>query len=865
LGLFDKFGKTISIKLISVILIGIILLAVILTAASTILIRSIFEQLYTEKLMTAAHVLLAQYTPDDFLPFIESLKSSESFVESAEKYLEDKLYVAEIEKAEKYDDLNLTEDYYDAKTRMAEYRKTLAALKDEDYYSVYKRLLEVRVGTGVKYLYVIADLGFDEMYVYLFDAVFQGDTVNADNNDFGTVGFKSNYPQIEKVFETGEAVLEYGSYRGDHSGSLCYSYTPLLDDYGNVIAVIGADINLQSLNSQLNNFLISSITLVILITVIITVVIIIMLREIIIKPVRKLTDISSEVAVGNIYNSIPDWIIKRNDEMGILGRSYESMNTVLQDVYSNNSMLFEAAISGKLDTRINPAPFKGLFAQLVEQTNNTLDIIGVYLDSIPGSLVVLNSDYDVVYTNQHYKQIFSGFTTKFIWQKILDDMENDDIDLLKKKFADIIRNGKYTAIASFEIEEETRWFSFMCNQIENNNGSVVIISDNTELVLSKDKALLANKSKSEFLSRVSHELRTPMNVITSMAKFGMNDIDIENNRSRFIKIVSASNHLAQIINNVLDMSRMESGKTEIRYAPMNLNNTVKTCIDLLMLKAVEKNLEFTFYINSAIPDELIGDEFRIRQILINLISNAIKFTDYGQVSVDVALVSEKDDKTEISFTVTDTGVGMSEEFLEKIFTPFEQEDLFLNRRYEGTGLGLSISHDLVLLMGGTMEVESNLGKGSKFNFSIPFTKSFVQTEEYKTKKNDKTSLAGKRILLVDDIDINRIIVREILADFKIKIEEAVDGQDAFEKFKKSPPGYYDCILMDIQMPVMDGYEATRVIRNSDREDNNIPVIAMTANALKEDVEDALNCGMNDHIAKPLDFDEVLTKLCAYLA
>ena len=872
LRLWGNIKKKINIKLISVIFIGIILLASILTVTSTMLIRSVFEKLYTEKLMISAHVLQAQYTPEDFLPFIETLKQNEKFNESAKNYLSDKLYILETETGAD-GKTDFPDDYYAAKSRMAEYRKEMGALKDEKYYSLFQRLLEVREGTGVKYLYVIADMGFDEMYVYLFDAVYLGDTVNTENDDFGTVDLKTNYPKIEQVFKTGEAVLEYGSYGGNtHSGALCYSYTPLLDDSGNIIAVIGADINLQSLDSQLNNFLIFSIISIISITGVITIVIILMLGRIIIKPIRKLTDISGDIASGNIYASIPEWITKRTDEMGTLGRSYESMNTAVRDMYTNNNMLFEATISGKLDTRIDSSRFQGFFAQLVEKMNDTLDIVGLYFDSIPGTFVVLNSDYDIVYTNQHFKQVFPGFTLEFLWQKMLSDTENSDLGSLKKKFADILQKGEYTALVSFEIENKTRWVTFLCNKISNNNnnnGAVIVVWDNTELVLNKDKALLANKAKSEFLSRVSHELRTPMNVIMSMAKFGVNDTDYENNKERFIKIVSASNHLARIINDVLDMSRMESGKTEIRYAPLNLSSIIESCTDLLMLKAREKNLDFTYFIDPSIPSGLIGDEFRIRQILINLITNAIKFTDQGQVAIRVEPVSESADKTEnkieISFSVIDTGVGISEEFQKKIFMPFEQEDLFLNRRYEGTGLGLSISHDLVLLMGGSMQVESKLGQGSKFTFNIPFEKQQpAQTESHKSIKDGEVLFDGKRILLVDDIEINRMIVFEILADSGLEIDEAADGQEAFEIFGKSAANYYDCILMDIQMPKMDGYETTKVIRGSNRADKDVPIIAMTANALKEDVDNAINCGMNDHIAKPLDFDEVIAKLRKYL-
>ena len=864
--LFNKLKTKMNMKLMSVIFIGMIALAGILTVTSSTLISSVFEQLYTEKLMTAAHVLLAQYASEDLLPFITRLEKADGFGEAAVSYAEDRAFIL---KTDETGGTDLPDEYYAARERMAEHRRAAAALKDEDYYSLYRRLLEVKVGTGVKYLYIIADLGIDGVYVYLFDAIFQGDTVYAENDDYGTADFKTNFPLIGRVFETGEPVLEYGGYGNMHSGALCYSYTPVLDGRGNVVAVIGADINLQSLNSRLNNFLTISIILIIWITAIITVVIIYMLGVIVIKPIRKLTGISSEIAAGNFYAAIPKRIIGRSDEMGTLGRSYESMNNALQDMYSMNSMLLEAAISGKLDTRIDSAPFKGFYARLVEKTNDTLDIIGVYFDSIPGSFAVLDSGYDIVYTNQHFKRTFSGFTTDHLYRKILGGPEgDDDLDSLKKRFADTLRDGEHTALAPFGIGEEVRWFSFVCNRVTNNNGAVVVIWDNTELVSAKDRALSANKAKSEFLSRVSHELRTPLNVIMSMAKLGNNDTDIAESKRRFGRIVSSSSHLAQIINDVLEMSRMESGKTELRYAPINLREILGTCMDMLELRAAEKGLELTSEIGEPVPDSLIGDEFRIRQILINLISNALKFTEKGRVSVHISMSGESDGGVLIKFVVADTGVGMSDDFMERAFTPFEQEDRYLSRRYEGTGLGLSISHDLVVLMGGEMRAESRLGEGSSFIFTIPFERSPDKKDgrgaEREAPEADDSILAGKRILLVDDIEINRVIVCEILSGTGIDIDEAVDGRAALDIFSRSAPGYYDCILMDIQMPVMDGYESTIAIRNSGREDGGVAIIAMTANALKEDVDYALGCGMNDHIAKPLDFDECVRTIKKYL-
>jgi len=554
----------------------------------------------------------------------------------------------------------------------------------------------------------------------------------------------------------------------------------------------------------------------------------------------------------------------------MLGKSYESMSVVLQDMVSANESLFVAAMSGRLDVRSDPSKFKGLFAQLQTRINDMLDVIGIYFDSNSGALAILNADYDIVFTNRFYNHLFEGISEKTIYRKILDEPEDSDIDSLKEKIAAALATkGGVTALVWFEEGEEKRCLSFIISQVVldgQNNGALMVVVDSTELVRAKDNALAANKAKSEFLSRISHELRTPLNIILSMSKLGLNDENIEDSKERFNKIVSSSEHLSNIINDVLELSRMEAGKTEIRPAPMDLEKTVRECEELFAIKIAEKDIYLKVTIEEGLPKMLIADEFRIKQILINLLSNSIKFTETGGITLDVKGLDVKPDKLTICFLVTDTGIGMSDEFLENVFTPFEQEESFFQRKYVGTGLGLPISNNLAELMGGCLTVTSELGKGSVFVLTL--TLNIADDEELTEKERtfaefEGVSIEGKNILLVDDIEINRAIVVEILDGNGVVIDEAADGKEAVAMYTGSAEGYYNMILMDIQMPEMNGYEATKAIRGSGRKDSGLPIIAMTANALKEDVDHAYESGMNGHIAKPIDFDECVNTIKKY--
>lgn len=858
-------NMSISFKLLTIIFAGIIIFAVLLTAISSAFIRSTFDRLYKEKLYSPGRTLLTQYRDaSQYSRYTDMLTSRETFMADSERYIANRAVIERYNRG----DYPHTPEYEEAMKEMLEYAESLEELKDAKYNAMFRSLLEIQQASGVDKLYIIADAGVEDCYTFLFSTFYQGYTGVVMHDDLGAVDYKSNYSEIEKVFRTGEAAYVIDKPERDRQGKISHSFTPVTDGYGNIVAIIGIDINLEPIGKQMNEFLIFSIIIAVCVSGLIIILMLIMLQRIIIRPVKMLTDISAEITNGNITVEIPGNILDRGDEMGVLGKSYELMRSALEQLVSNNEMMFSDIITGRIDTRGDSGCFSGLFARLIDNMNDTLDVIGLYFDSIPASLAILEPGYDIVFSNRNFKDAFASYSPTEFMQALLDD-EDDDYVSLKQKFADQIDREQYECLRWLVTCGEKRCYSFICSKVAHRDmqsGAVIVISDNTELVLAKDNALSASKAKSEFLSRVSHELRTPLNAIMSLAKLGLGDHDTNLSLHRFEEIVSSSAHLSNIINDVLEMSRMESGKTEIRYAPMDIHKLIDECVTMLKLRVMENNNVMLPRVDEAIPPLVIGDEFRIKQILINLLSNSSKFTENGKITIDADCLQRDDRECQVQFSVTDTGIGMSESFLSRLFLPFEQEDSFLSRRYEGSGLGLSISNNLVTLMSGNMEVTSELGVGSRFVFTLSFeiaSGEQAKEEESENTEYETVSIADKRLLLVDDVEINRMIILELLGDSGLEIDEASNGEEALQKYLDSDPGYYDCILMDLQMPKMDGFQATSAIRAAQREDSDLPVIAMTANALKEDIDRTIENGMDAHLAKPIDFDLCMRTIKKY--
>ena len=395
--------------------------------------------------------------------------------------------------------------------------------------------------------------------------------------------------------------------------------------------------------------------------------------------------------------------------------------------------------------------------------------------------------------------------------------------------------------------------------------NIEIQEDQEKLKIAKEKAEEANRTKSEFLANMSHEIRTPINTILGFTDILMNQISDTSQKNYLKSINSGTITLLNLLTDILDLSKIETGKMKIMCEPASLKIIFKEIENVFARKIMEKNLDYFTIIDKSLPDTLLIDETRFRQIIFNIVGNAVKFTDKGYVKLKAKAeqVQGTTGKIDLVVDVEDSGVGIPIEKQEEIFKEFTQQNNKMNKQYGGTGLGLSISRKLAHLMGGEILLKSEVGKGSVFTVILHN----IEVLQYDIPKSESTLLnkndvvfKKSTVLIVDDIPLNRLLIREFLKNNNITIIEASDGKSGIEIIKKTLP---DLILMDIRMPVMNGLEATKYLKN-DKRFNKIPVVALSASVIENEIIDITNAGFDDILFKPLKFTDFITCLIKFL-
>jgi two-component system sensor histidine kinase/response regulator len=610
-------------------------------------------------------------------------------------------------------------------------------------------------------------------------------------------------------------------------------------------------------NQELWVSIISIIVLAVIIAIAISLTSIVTTKKHIFTPLRELRDSATRIADGDLETQID---ISGKDEIGTLAKAFNGMRKALKkkvgELKNTNQKLDEAnkTLEQKVELRTS---------ELYKSQQKLKTIIDnlrrrVYWKDIKG--VIEGGNKALVEALKLSKpEDLKGMTEANMWKR--EEVVNLFRSLTKESIGK--KEPKINVIESIiDDSGDHKWLRIDCIPLKDEKGDVtgvlVTYRDITEekqyeeeLEKERDKAEKANKAKDQFLAKVSHEVRTPMNSIIGFIEQVLQS-RLNLKQRNYLNIVnSSSRDLLRIINDILDFSKMESGELQISLGEFHLRNVLDDVINTFYNEAAEKNIELLLVREKGVPESLLGDDLRLKQVLKNLVGNAIRFTEKGKVSLTVSCVDKKEGAARINFLIKDTGIGISDEDKEKIFLPYQQ----LHETTRGVGLGLTISRQLVALMGGELNVKSELEKGSTFYFSINFETKGYDSKELTGEplKLDFTDLQGLKVLVVEDDKGSRLLMQTILSNHKIRVECAENGKEAIEKVTSTS---YDVVLMDMQLPILSGYEATKIIRQ-ELQLSRLPIIAVTASAIVGDKQECLAAGADDYISKPISADDLL--------
>lgn len=764
----------------------------------------------------------------------------------------------------------------------------------EEYEEEAMAMHHLRDSCGAEYIYVLYDDGNPNKYTYVFDIKLKESSVAYRGSGFGETDNKDLFPGAQNVLDTGVGFSDAILYQSN-GYNVYYAYTPIKNSQNEVVAFLGVDIDASPVKENIESFKNGLILLGLGFMALFLIVVFIYAKFYISRPLLTLTGDIKKLSDGDFDIAFSKNFMQRRDEFGEIYRAFYDFNLKITDLINKMLVLSSQAGKGNLSVRMegDEERFAGKYKEFIGSSNQMLDSLINVLDNIPNAIVYYDTEFNELYFNSPPRVSYKITAEKSVlgeehvhyanYREVIEK-NKDTIKNIYDQFV-ISDEVTYSTMVSFEDnanESGTVHYNvfFIKNGEGENAGICAVFTDVTEYVEMSEAAEASSKAKSEFLSKMSHEIRTPMNAI-----IGMTEIAKRKNKNEVLSdplnnIELSTKHLLTIINDVLDISKIEYGNFNLQFEPTNLYNTMNEINKMMEISANKRSIQLNLSIEGLNEEEMFvkTDDARFRQVIINLLSNAIKFSSPDSY-IDITLKklpSETLGFTNIHFSVKDYGKGIDEKDREKIFEAFEQSSKNITRIHGGTGLGLSISNAIVKQMGSNgIEVDSTLGEGSDFWFDVQMENVAPDSSEIPCgNKGDQAKsevkiedgiLEGKRILIVDDIDINREIILTLLENSKAEIEEAHDGSVAVDKFNKNGDGYYDMVLMDIQMVEVDGYEATEGIRAIGSEyAKNIPIIAMSANAFKEDRDKAKMVGMNEYLIKPVDYSELAILLKKYL-
>ncbi|MDR2889013.1 MAG: HAMP domain-containing protein, partial [Lachnospiraceae bacterium] len=804
-----RFYHKVNVQILSVLVVFILITAIFVSLLNRNNIRRLYEESFSERVLLSNVLISKIINPDSIENYVNILRAEDD--EFKQRQLK---FHLEREALFALQEAGVSGQEQEALLNsLAAFHESMAAYKDDEYWTTLDELKELKELSHSSFVYVMADTGLrsesgDVLYTYIYDAKDTGIYDSPDVDGLGTLTIGEEV--LNEIYATKKPMDEVAYYSGGY-GELYFAYAPILNSDGEVIAILGTDIDLDSMRSEMTrsaalfNFVIfGSLAMIIL-------VIYLYLKRLVITPMLSLTQTARELADGNIYAPTLASALKQKGEIGTLAHAVNDMSVVYQNMIKSVDELFSAAIVGRLDVRNDASLFKGDIRKVITQINDTLDATVLYLNSIPESVFIMNKDYEVYFRNQRFFEWFGDMSGRYFLEHLCDTC--DTAENLDELTASLMNNPNSSA---------TMWINDICLSVmikditlnrPGDNSILVIAVEITDLMEEKDKAQEAASAKSNFLSRMSHEMRTPMNAIIGMTKIAENTDDLSKLRYCLSTIGTSADHLLCLINDVLDMAKIEAGKFEFENLPMNIEKMLQKVSNITIGSMENKHQRFAVILERAMSLNYIADDLRLSQVITNLLSNATKFTpEGGRITLTVETIAPQNAPAEmlaqqsepvetlapqnqlavLRFTVRDTGIGMTDEQSARLFNAFEQSNGGITRKYGGTGLGLAISKSIIEKMGGTIWVESALGSGSSFIFEVGLTPTTAQNPLI----FDRTALEHRRILIAGPDEVVRERLKSITDELGIP-SDTVAGITEVDVLLESTT--YDLIFIDYEL------------------------------------------------------------------